>query len=107
MSYLPFALAVWLLVIGLYGVVSSRNFIHLALCLTVMQSSTYVLLLAIGYKHRSTAPVFYGVPVGSRAVDSAPGFIRASDTSTGSSTDVSAGTGSMNAYPAERSCESS
>lgn len=34
-----------------------------------MQSSTYVLLLAIGYKHRSTAPVFYGVPVGSRAVD--------------------------------------
>jgi multicomponent Na+:H+ antiporter subunit C len=49
--------------------VTSRNLIHLAVCLTVMQSSTYVLLLAIGYKHRSTAPVFYGVPVGSRAVD--------------------------------------
>ena len=48
---------------------TSRNLIHLAVCLTVTQSSTYVLLLAIGYKHRSTAPVFYGVPVGSRAVD--------------------------------------
>lgn len=33
------------------------------------QSSTYVLLLSIGYKDRATAPVFYGVPVGSRAVD--------------------------------------
>jgi multicomponent Na+:H+ antiporter subunit C len=69
MSYLPYVLAAWLLVVGLYGIVTSRNLIHLAVCLTVMQSSTYVLLLAIGYKHRSTAPIFYGVPVGSRAVD--------------------------------------
>jgi multicomponent Na+:H+ antiporter subunit C len=68
-SYLPYILAAWLLVVGLYGIVTSRNLIHLAVCLTVMQSSTYVLLLAIGYKHRSTAPIFYGVPVGSRAVD--------------------------------------
>ena len=28
-----------------------------------------VLLLAIGYKHRSTAPIFYGIPPGSRVVD--------------------------------------
>jgi multicomponent Na+:H+ antiporter subunit C len=69
MSYLPYILAVWLFLVGLYGIVTSRNLIHLAVCLTVMQSSTYVLLLAIGYKHRGTAPVFYGVPVGSRAVD--------------------------------------
>ena len=27
MSYLPYALAVWLFLIGLYGVVSSRNLI--------------------------------------------------------------------------------
>jgi multicomponent Na+:H+ antiporter subunit C len=68
-SYLPYILAAWLFLVGLYGVVTSRNLIHLAVCLTVMQSSTYVLLLAIGYKNTSTAPVFYGVPVGSRAVD--------------------------------------
>jgi len=69
MSYLPYIVAVWLFLVGLYGIATSRNLIHLAVCLTVMQSSTYVLLLAIGYKHRGTAPIFYGVPVGSRAVD--------------------------------------
>jgi multicomponent Na+:H+ antiporter subunit C len=68
-SYLPYILAAWLFVVGLYGIVTSRNLIHLAVCLTVTQSSTYVLLLAIGYKNRATAPIFYGVPVGSRAVD--------------------------------------
>jgi multicomponent Na+:H+ antiporter subunit C len=69
MSYLPYAVAGWLFVIGLYGVVSSRNLIHLALCLTVMQSSTYLLLLAIGYKNGATAPIFKGIKVGHPAVD--------------------------------------
>jgi multicomponent Na+:H+ antiporter subunit C len=69
MSYLPYALAVWLFLVGLYGVVSSRNLIHLVVCLGVMQSSTYVLLLAIGYVDRGTAPVFADVPKGTRAVD--------------------------------------
>ena len=69
MSYLPYIVAAWLVLVGLYGIVTSRNLIHLAVSLTVMQSATYVLLLAIGYKNRSTAPIFYGVRVGSRAVD--------------------------------------
>lgn len=69
MSYLPYALAVWLFMVGLYGVVTSRHLIHLAVCLTVMQSSTYVLLLSIGYVERGTAPVFADVPKGTRAVD--------------------------------------
>ena len=69
MSYLPYALAVWLFLVGLYGVVSSRNLIHLAVCLSVMQSSTYVLLLSVGYVNRGTAPIFADVPKGTRAVD--------------------------------------
>lgn len=69
MSYLPYAVAAWLFLVGLYGVVTSRNLIHLALCLSVMQSSTYVLLLAIGYKSGGTAPIFRGIPLGTRAVD--------------------------------------
>ena len=69
MSYLPYAVAAWLFLIGLYGVVTSRNLIHLAVCLTVMQSSTYILLLAIGYKNGGTAPIFKGVPLGRKAVD--------------------------------------
>jgi multicomponent Na+:H+ antiporter subunit C len=68
-SYLPYALAVWLFVVGLYGVVTSRHVIHLAVCLTVMQSSTYVLLLSIGYVNGGTAPIFADVPKGTRAVD--------------------------------------
>lgn len=69
MTYLPFALAVWIFLVGLYGVVSSRNFVHLVVCLTVTQSSTYVLLLAIGYVTGGTAPIFVDVPKGTKAVD--------------------------------------
>jgi multicomponent Na+:H+ antiporter subunit C len=68
-TYLPYAVAAWLFLVGLYGVVSSRNLIHLALCLSVMQSGTYVLLLAIGYKNKATAPIFRGIHVGHPAVD--------------------------------------
>ena len=69
MSYLPYALAVWIFLVGLYGVVSSKSLVHLVVCLNVTQSSTYVLLLAIGYVERGTAPVFADVPTGTRAVD--------------------------------------
>ena len=39
MSYLPYLVAAWVCAIGLYGIVTSRNLIHLAVCLTVTQSS--------------------------------------------------------------------
>jgi len=68
-SYLPYALAVWIFVVGLFGVVTSRNLIHLVVCLAVAQSSTYVLLLSVGYVNRGTAPIFADVPKGTRAVD--------------------------------------
>ena len=69
MSYLPYAVTVWICVVGLYGVATSRNLIHLSLCLTVMQSSTYVMLLAVGFKHGGTAPIFSGIPLGAKVVD--------------------------------------
>jgi len=68
-SYLPYAVAVWIFLIGLFGVVTSRNLIHLALCLTVTQSSTYLLLLAVGYVNGGGAPIFKGVKLGTTAVD--------------------------------------
>ncbi|EYD77716.1 dehydrogenase [Rubellimicrobium mesophilum DSM 19309] len=64
MSVLPYLIAGWLFVIGLYGVVSSRNYMHLIGCLTVIQSSTYVLLLAIGYHEGRPAPIFSDHPSG-------------------------------------------
>jgi multicomponent Na+:H+ antiporter subunit C len=68
-SYLPYALAVWIFLVGIYGVITSRNFIHLVVCLVVAQSSTYVLLLGVGYTKHGTAPIFYDVPAGTPAVD--------------------------------------
>ncbi|HET7387680.1 MAG TPA: cation:proton antiporter subunit C [Nocardioidaceae bacterium] len=69
MSYLPYVVAVWLLVVGLYGVVTSRNLVHLTQCLAVAQSSSYLLLLAIGFRTGGIAPVFSGVSTGRKAVD--------------------------------------
>ena len=57
MTVLPYAVAIWLFVGGLYGIVTSRNLIHLIVSLSVVQSSTYVLLLAIGYRSGASAPV--------------------------------------------------
>jgi multicomponent Na+:H+ antiporter subunit C len=69
MTFLPYAIAAWLFVIGLYGVTTSKNYVHLVMCLAVLQSSTYVLLLAIGYKVGAVPPVFAGAKVGTPAVD--------------------------------------
>jgi multicomponent Na+:H+ antiporter subunit C len=68
-SFLPYAAAAWVCIVGLYGIVTSRNLIHLALCLTVMQSSTYLLLLAIGYVKGGGPPIFKGVKLGTTSVD--------------------------------------
>jgi multicomponent Na+:H+ antiporter subunit C len=69
MTWLPYAVAIWLFVVGLYGVVTSRHLVHLVICLSVVQSSTYVLLLGIGYRAGAAAPVFADIPVGTPAVD--------------------------------------
>jgi multicomponent Na+:H+ antiporter subunit C len=68
-SVFPFFVAAWLLLVGIYGIVTSRNLIHLIVCLSVVQSSTYVLLLAVGYKAHAAAPVFLNVPLSTPAVD--------------------------------------
>ncbi|MBV8884102.1 MAG: cation:proton antiporter subunit C [Chroococcidiopsidaceae cyanobacterium CP_BM_RX_35] len=69
MSYLPYIVTVWLFAVGLYGIVTSRNLIHAIICLSLVQSSTYVLLLSVGYKAGAVAPVFQDVPPGTPAVD--------------------------------------
>lgn len=68
-GHLPYVVAIWLFVIGLYGVVTSRHMVHLIICLTLAQSSTYLLLLGVGYRWNATAPIFNEVPVGTPAVD--------------------------------------
>jgi multicomponent Na+:H+ antiporter subunit C len=69
LDYLPYAVAAWIFIWGLYGIVTSRNLVHQVVCLAVLQTSTYILLLAIGYKTGGTAPVFADIPVGTAVVD--------------------------------------
>lgn len=69
MTFLPYAVAIWLLVVGLYGVVTSRNLIHQILSLSVIQASTYVVLLAVGFRTGGAAPVFIDIPTSRIAVD--------------------------------------
>jgi multicomponent Na+:H+ antiporter subunit C len=69
MSFLPYVVAIWILIVGLYGIVTSRHLIHAIICLSVVQSSTYVLLLAIGYRKGFVAPVFIDIPYNTKAVD--------------------------------------
>ena len=69
MSLLAYAVVVWVCLVGLYGIVTSRNLLHAIVCLSVVQSSTYVLLLAIGYRTDFVAPVFIDIPRDTPAVD--------------------------------------
>ncbi|HZP72667.1 MAG TPA: NADH-quinone oxidoreductase subunit K [Gaiellaceae bacterium] len=69
MTILPYLLAVWIFLVGLVGIVTSRNLIHLTVCVSICQSATYILLLAIGYKSHGTAPVFADIPTSRKVVD--------------------------------------
>ncbi|MEW2081876.1 sodium:proton antiporter [Streptomyces sp. NBC_01210] len=66
MSVLPYLIAVWIFLVGCYGLATSRNLIHAVGCLVVCQSATYVLLLAVGYRDGGTAPVHSDLRPGSR-----------------------------------------
>lgn len=69
MSLLPFAVAAWLFVIGLWGVVWSTNLVRTVLSLTVVPSSTYVVLLGIDYRSGGKAPIVADIPTSSKLVD--------------------------------------
>jgi multicomponent Na+:H+ antiporter subunit C len=69
MTYLPYVVATWLLFVGLYGIVTSRDLVHQVVSLTVVQASTYLVLLAVGYRSGGAAPVFSDIPVTRPAVD--------------------------------------
>ncbi|HLH29230.1 MAG TPA: cation:proton antiporter subunit C [Acidimicrobiales bacterium] len=64
MSVYPYLVAGWLLLAGAFGIARSRNLVHAVLCLSVSQSGTYVLLLAVGFQREAAPPVF-GEPASS------------------------------------------
>jgi multicomponent Na+:H+ antiporter subunit C len=71
MHIFPFLVVAWIVAVGLYGMVTSHDLIHQIVCLIVVQSSTYVLLLAVGYVTGGLAPYFSDV---SSHVSGHPGF---------------------------------
>ena len=69
MSFLAFAIAAWLFVFGLWGVVVSTHLVRTVICLTVVQSATYLVLLGVGYRTGDKAPIVADIPTHSRLVD--------------------------------------
>ena len=69
LSMLPYVIAAWLFFCGLYGIVTSRHLVHCVVCLAVLQTSTYMLLLGIGYRLGGSAPVFADIAPGKLTVD--------------------------------------
>lgn len=69
MSFLPFVVVAWIIGVGLYGIVTSRHLLHQIICLIVVQSSTYVLLLGVGYVTGGVAPYFSDIGQHVKTVD--------------------------------------
>ena len=68
MTVFAYGVAGWLLLLGAYGIAVSRDTVRSVVCLSVAQSGTYVLLIAIGYQKGAAAPVFGSTEPPSRNV---------------------------------------
>lgn len=68
-SHVFYLSAVWLFLLGLFGAIRSKNLIHLCVCLVIIQSSTYILFLGIGFRVNAPAPVFVNIPNHIKTVD--------------------------------------
>lgn len=72
MFAINFVAAIVLFLLGVYGVITQRNLVRLLLNLGLMESSTYLMLISLGYRAGGTAPIFYEpkiVPGQTPAVD--------------------------------------
>lgn len=58
---------------GLYCVLTRRNLIKIVMGLSLMEASTYLLLLSFAYRRSSTAPVLLNPPTGVKDTDLALG----------------------------------
>jgi len=68
-SIFPYLVVVWVAACGLYGIVTSRHLVHQIISLIVLQSSTYVLFMAIGFRTAGVAPYFSDIPRDTLTVD--------------------------------------
>ena len=59
MFFQNYVAAIVLFLIGLLGVVMHRNLLRQLLSLGLMESATFLMLIALGYRTGGTAPIFY------------------------------------------------
>jgi multicomponent Na+:H+ antiporter subunit C len=69
LNSLPYFVSAWLFFCGLYGLITSRHLVHSVICLAILQTSTYILLLGIGYRVGGAAPVFADISPSGITVD--------------------------------------
>ncbi|MCW2726542.1 MAG: NADH-ubiquinone oxidoreductase chain [Frankiales bacterium] len=62
MTVYPYLVAVFVFLVGAFGIVRSRNLIHAVVCLSVAQAGTYLLLVAVGFQWKAPPPVFGSPP---------------------------------------------
>lgn len=62
LSLLACGVAGWLLLAGAFGMVRSRDVVHTVVCLSVAQSGSYVLLVAVGYQRAAGPPLLGSAP---------------------------------------------
>lgn len=69
MTIFPYLVAVWVFFCGLYGIVRSKHLVHTVISMAILQTSTYLLLLSIGFRKSGYAPVFADISPGVITVD--------------------------------------
>lgn len=65
----------FLFCLGLYTLLTRRNLIKMVLGLSIMEASTYVLLLSLAFRPGATAPVLLSPPHGQRTEQLANGNV--------------------------------
>lgn len=60
---------------GLHLVLTRRHLVKIVLGLSLMEDSTYLLLVSLAYRRSSTAPVLTGLPAGTTATKLAHGSV--------------------------------
>ncbi len=61
---IPFIAVAALIMIGLYAVIFKRNLIKMVIGITLIESGVNLFLITLGYRERSTAPIYTNSPGG-------------------------------------------
>ncbi|MET9021733.1 sodium:proton antiporter [Actinopolymorpha sp. NPDC004070] len=75
MIHVNYVAAAALFCVGLYAVLTRRNLLRMVMGLSLMESSTYLLLVSMAYRRGSTAPVLLDPPPGKTASQLAAGNV--------------------------------